>query len=528
MTMKNLLIALLIFTTSFTQLFAANITVTPSISDVTVYLEGATINSSVKTKIPTGVSYITLTNLPTMVQEESIQVAGLGDFTILHVAFKLSNETTKIVDSLTKVQQTLTDKKTTLTYTKDVYNQEIDVLNANKEIKGTNSTLSTTELDKVLTYYQTEMLSLKSKIYETEKQITETTTALNQVNRELATYKRAQQKGEVIVAVSSAKEQTISLGLSYYVSNASWTPFYEVRVAEVNKDLEVAYKAKVVQTTGYNWENVNVTLSTGNPTLNGTVPTLDKWILREQQMYYANTSHRMKAMTMAVEANDLDEDAVAVSAAKASGISTTTNTKMTSIEFAIHEKFSVKSSQNDATLTINKHSLPAEYVYQTVPKLDKHAYLIAKVSNFEKYNFLSGEATLYLEGKYVGTSTISIAQTTDTINLSLGQDAGIVIDRTLSDEYNKKASVGKNYKQTVTWTISAKNNKSNPVTLEIIDNIPVSGNSNITVSNTSYEGATINDKNILTWKYQLNAAESKTAKLSYTVTYPKTMSLNLK
>ncbi|MCQ2606461.1 MAG: DUF4139 domain-containing protein [Bacteroidales bacterium] len=511
------------------QAFSANITVSPKISDVTVYLQGATIESSVSTNIPSGVSYVTLSDLPTMVNEESIQVSGFGDFTIMNVSFQLSNAQTHKVDSLTKLQLELIDRATNLSNEKDVYNQSITMLDANKEIKGTTSNLNTVELDKFLKYYQTELLKLKTKIFETDKELAIVKNTLAQVNSELSVYKRAQKKGEVVVAVSSKKEQKIRLELAYFIYAASWTPYYEVRVADVDKDLEVTYKAKVYQTSGYDWNNVNVTLSTGNPTLNGTVPTLTKWVLRDN--VYSSRVKTYKA-NMAVAVADEDfaeiEDAVEMPVKKASSIKTTTNTQMTSIEFAIQEKFSVKSSQNDATVSINQNSLPASYVYRCVPKLDKHAYLLAKATDFAQYNFLSGDATLYLAGKYVGTSYLNISQTTDTLQFSLGQDNGIVVDRTLSDEYNKKASVGKNFKQTVEWTIRVKNNKQKSVNIEIQDNIPVSNMSSVTVSNQSYEGATINDLNIVEWKFELKPAELKTLKLGYQVIYPKTVSLNLK
>lgn len=512
------------------QAFSANVTVSPKISDVTVYLSGATIESSVSATIPSGVSYVTLTDLPTMVSEESIQLAGIGDFTIMNVSFQLSNAQTHKVDSLTKLQLELIDRATNLSNEKDVYNQSITMLDANKEIKGTTSNLNTVELDKFLKYYQAELLKLKTKIFETDKELAIVKNTLAQVNSELSVYKRAQKKGEVVVGVSSKKEQKITLELSYFITNASWTPYYEVRVADVNKDMEVTYKAKVFQASGYDWNNVNITLSTGDPTLNGTAPVLSKWLLRENHVTYRKSYAVVKNAVAydAIQENEEEMAAVEMPVKKAAGITTTTNAKMTSIEFAIQEKFSIKSSQNDATLTVNKYSLPADYVYRCVPKLDKHAYLVAKATDFSKYNFLSGDATLYLGGKYVGTSYLNISQTTDTLQFSLGQDNGIVIERTLSDEFNKKSSVGKNYKQSVSWTITARNNKSNNIQIEIQDNMPVSSMSSVVVSNESFEGATRNDANIVTWKYDLKPSETKTMKLSYTVTYPKIMSLDLK
>lgn len=512
--------------------YATNVTVPTKIKDVTIYLSGASLSCVADVKIPAGVSTVTLTDLPTAISEESIQLEGVGDFVINNVLYRVTQDKTPKGDSLTKIKQELDDKIAVLKYTKDVYANEIEILNANREIKGANSNLSTVELDKVLKFYQSEMLKLKENIRKTDKSIAELNTELSRINSELAPY-RNRTKGEVEVTVSSTKAQNIKLGMSYYVNCAYWTPFYEARVEDVNKDISVAYKAKIYQSSGYDWNNVKVTLSTGNPTLNGTVPTLNKWILREHQpqVRYSKANLKMAAAESVAYDMEMDEAAAASKSAMsnvARGIRTTTDEKMTTIEFAIDELFSVKSQQNDAMLTINTNKLPAEYVYRCVPKLDRNAYLLAKITDFAKYNFLSGDVTLYLGGKYVGTSYLNIAQTTDTLKLSLGQDKGIMVERTLSDEFNKKSTIGKNYKQTAMWNISVRNNKSTNVKIEILDNLPVSGSSSITVSNMSYDGATLDDKNIATWSLDLKPSETKNLKLSYTVTYPKTMSLNLK
>lgn len=512
--------------------YATNVTVPTKIKNVTIYLSGASLSCVADAKIPAGVSIVTLTDLPTAISEESIQLEGVGDFVINNVLYRVTQDKTPKGDSLTKIKQELEDKIAVLKYTKDVYANEIEILNANREIKGANSNLNTVELDKVLKFYQSEMLKLKENIRKTDKSIAELNTELSRINSELAPY-RNRTKGEVEVTVSSTKAQNIKLGMSYYVNCAYWTPFYEARVEDVNKDISVAYKAKIYQSSGYDWNNVKVTLSTGNPTLNGTVPTLNKWILREHQpqVRYSKANLKMAVAESVAYDMEMDEAAAASKSAMsnvARGIRTTTDEKMTTVEFAIDELFSVKSQQNDAMLTINTNKLPAEYVYRCVPKLDRNAYLLAKITDFAKYNFLSGDVTLYLGGKYVGTSYLNIAQTTDTLKLSLGQDKGIMVERTLSDEFNKKSTIGKNYKQTAMWNISVRNNKSTNVKIEILDNLPVSGSSSITVSNMSYDGATLDDKNIATWNLDLKPSETKNLKLSYTVTYPKTMSLNLK
>nr|MCR4799561.1 DUF4140 domain-containing protein [Bacteroidales bacterium] len=169
--------------------YATNVTVPTKIKDVTIYLSGASLSCVVDAKIPAGVSTVTLTDLPTAISEESIQLEGVGDFVINNVLYRVTQDKTPKGDSLTKIKQELEDKIAVLKYTKDVYANEIEILNANREIKGANSNLSTVELDKVLKFYQSEMLKLKENIRKTDKSIAELNTELSRINSELAPYR---------------------------------------------------------------------------------------------------------------------------------------------------------------------------------------------------------------------------------------------------------------------------------------------------------------------------------------------------
>lgn len=516
----NSLILLILFIPSF----AAEISVPAQLKAVTIYLSGASLECVSKANIPAGVSTIRLTNIASGYNDQSIQIEGLGDFTINSVVPAIGLETPKI-DSLKKLYNSLNEQILASSRSINAIEDAIKVLDVNKNIKGANSNLTTNELNQMVDFYQKKLMTLNEN---KAKEVTKKGELQEKYKKVLEELSNARtNNNDVLVTVSATKAQTITLGLSYFIYNAHWTPFYEVRVADVNKDISVAYKAKVDQSSGIDWNNVKVTLSTGNPTLNGTVPTLSKWILREQPQYRSvNKVSYAQAKSFAVADEEIVEMANADYVAPYASM--ITEEKMTSIEFTIDELFSVKSQQDDAMLTINTNKIPAEYVYRCVPKLDKNAYLVAKITDFAKYNFLSGDATLYLAGKYVGTSYFNFTQTTDTLQLSLGQDKGIVIERTLSDDFYKKSTMGKNYKQTVTYSISARNNKSTAVKLELQDNIPVSGSSNIEVSFNITDGATLNDQSIATWKLNLQPAETKKVNLSYTVVYPKTMSLNLK
>ncbi|WFO16707.1 DUF4139 domain-containing protein [Cellulophaga baltica 4] len=57
----------------------------------------------------------------------------------------------------------------------------------------------------------------------------------------------------------------LSLELKYNVSDAGWIPNYDLKSNKINDPIRLTYKAHVYQHTGADWENVVVTLSTGNP-----------------------------------------------------------------------------------------------------------------------------------------------------------------------------------------------------------------------------------------------------------------------
>ena len=69
--------------------YATNVTVPTKIKDVTIYLSGASLSCVADAKIPAGVSTVTLTDLPTAISEESIQLEGVGDFVINNVLYRV-------------------------------------------------------------------------------------------------------------------------------------------------------------------------------------------------------------------------------------------------------------------------------------------------------------------------------------------------------------------------------------------------------------------------------------------------------
>ena len=198
----------------------------------------------------------------------------------------------------------------------------------------------------------------------------------------------------------------------------------------------------------------------------------------------------------------------------------------TNIEFNIANPYSVPSDGKQYTVEINQLDINASYQYAVAPKLSTDVFLTAKLTDWNKYNFLSGEANLFFEGTFIGKSLIDVHATTDTLNISLGADKNIVVTRTSLKDLSEKQSLGSNKKETRDWQIEAKNRKNQPINLLVEDQVPVSQNSSIDVETQELSGGTM-DKltGKVLWNLNLKAQDDKKVELKYLVKYPKTQSV---
>ena len=90
---------------------------------------------------------------------------------------------------------------------------------------------------------------------------------------------------EIVVVVEAFDATKAEFDLSYFVSSAGWTPSYDLKVEQLNQPINLKYKASVFQSTGEDWNNIKLTLSTGDPQLGGEKPTISSWYLGQLPPY---------------------------------------------------------------------------------------------------------------------------------------------------------------------------------------------------------------------------------------------------
>jgi uncharacterized protein (TIGR02231 family) len=157
-----------------------------------------------------------------------------------------------------------------------------------------------------------------------------------------------------------------------------------------------------------------------------------------------------------------------------------------------------------------------------VPRMDKEAFLLAEVADWETLDLLPGDANIIMDDTYIGRSVIDPNTTADTLNLALGRDKRVDVKRSLVKELSSLKSSGGSNRQVFTYEIVVKNNKTTDVDLLLKDQFPLSTIKEVEVKLEDGSDAMINvETGVLTWKIDLKPGERKTVRFSYSVKYPK-------
>ena len=210
------------------------------------------------------------------------------------------------------------------------------------------------------------------------------------------------------------------------------------------------------------------------------------------------------------------------STAEAAPLMTNFVENQTTVEIEVAEPYSIKTNGERTLVDLKAYEIPANYRYTAIPKLDKDAFLIAEISDWSQYALLEGESNLYFEDGFVGRSILNAAALQDTLLISMGRDRSIVMQREKVDQFSKKKTIGSNITESRGYEITLKNNKSQPVTLLVKDQMPVSVNSSITVTPGELSQGSLDPQTgIVTWEITLPPGGQQKLSLQYEVKYPK-------
>lgn len=546
LTKKIIIAALIIYMMPISNTFAENIkTSKAAVSAATVYLSGAQLTCSSEFTAAPGINQFVFEGVTPSLDPNSLQASAKGNVVIMDVKFltryneAVKKPAPKPVDKQIKLAN---DSLTLLQLEIDELNDQLEGLQTEKNILLNNRLIKgethrdTLELFKGsieflrtrLNNISTETTSIKRKLFYKTEQQTILQERINQLSQIDTNGEEPQQVAiyTIVVMVHADAATNATVNVSFFAPNAAWLPTYDLR-ANTNGTIDLVQKAELKQSTGMDWNNVNLTLSTGNPTQSTQKPALTPFYLgfvenfkRKRQLTMMNEKPQASATGRETldEMKDAKEEDDALTLAEF----TTANEGMIQTEYDIKLKYSIPTDDNMHVVAIQNKTIKAEYKYAVVPKLDAGAYLVASITDWSDMNLIPGTTRIYFDGSYIGKSVIDPTISDDTLALSLGKDRSIMVSRKKLKDKTKERVLLDEKTISSTYEIMIRNNKSTAINIEITDQVPLSSIEQVKVELIKSDDAAYTEETgELKWNINLKSKDVKKLQFSYDVKMPK-------
>lgn len=522
----------------------------------TVYLSGAEIYYSQSVSLPAGVTEYAFAGVSPYLDPATIITSGKGDFTILDAQYNSrypeTIETRPDNPLLIKYQKQVKSKQDSVTElyyqlqliqaNKDELAVEKNFLQSNPFIKGTAKRDSLMLVKDAFEYFrqrqnnidlewnkltreQDKLTAIKQQL---ESDIQNVNGLIAKVNSGIPD-ESAQPVYEIIISVSADAAINATINFNYYTSNASWVPEYDLKASSENTSITLIQKAKLIQNTMIDWKNIKLTLSTGNPSLGNTRPQLNPCYVSLIN-YMQN---EVTATTKDQEATVTGQNTIALFNWKATDDAkygydyATVQSNRVQVEYAIDLAYTIPSDNKPHSISIQKKVIDAQFQYYCIPKMDKDAFLQARITDWEDMNLIYGAAKIYFDNSFVGKSFINPTDLDDTLNIDLGRDKTILVDRKLEKEKSKSTFLDGNKVVTRSYTITVRNAKASTVSIMLFDQLPLSAQKDITVTADDTGNATyVETTGLLAWNMNLKSKDTKTFRFGYIIKYPSGVEIN--
>jgi uncharacterized protein (TIGR02231 family) len=522
---------------------------------IIVYTQGAQVHRNTTTTLVAGQNTIIFSRLENCINTSAIQASGNGNFIIADIQHEVHYpelDKAKLLGDVRykKLLKNVNDSLQELNYLIEDLQSKSEVLSTEKNVllnyglyKGQSKKDSIVFLKDGLTYLREKLYNINAeqlKIKREREKLEVKKTTLNErllaVSNELSNQNNTGEEEKVdyriIIHIIADQATQATVSLNYYITQAGWTPSYDLRAISNEQNIKLTYKAQIHQQSGTDWGNVKLILSTANPNRSYNLPTLSPWYLSNTNYGYDKNkkSNYDNAPAMASEkanftstregTKDLEQEALNASSF------TSVNENVIETEYEIKLNYNIPSDGKEHYAAILVKDLKTVYRYKAIPKLNSNVYLTAVLPDWEDAITMGGEASIYYDGSFVGTTSLVPGGTEDTMQLSLGIDKNVAIKRQkIKDKcFEKLLDTDKIHQYT--FEITMKNSRATKIEIDVEDQLPLTQDKTVSIERKETSGAKYDEvTGILKWRSIISGKDSKKITLTYQIKAPKYMSV---
>ena len=411
-----------------------------------------------------------------------------------------------------------------------VKNKQIEMFNANSDFSAKDN-ITVTEMVNFIN----DLPGILDKIYE---EIDKLTAEKNELQKQVNEIKKQNTCYKVTADIETEEDCSCPVELRYFDANAYWNPVYEIYASDEANNIRLKLKANMGQSTIENWQQVKVTLYTGNPQISGNIPELYPQYLNIQtEMPARRFMAKNMAMVSGAAANMYAEEAVAdetddveyaMEAPMADALNGYAESRQedTMMQYDLSGLWDIRND-NTTSADLTERLIDCEYHVVAVPKLDEVGYLAGEVSTADMSEVLNSTAVIYNKGTYLGEVFLNADVTKDKYDISLGRDETVKVKKEQKRKYTSNVLLKGQKKTEYEYEIKINSAKLRDCKITVKDQIPVTTDKSIVIEKGQLSSGVLDEKTgEIKWELEMKPAETKSLYLSYSVAWPKDKKIN--
>ncbi|MCB1548008.1 MAG: mucoidy inhibitor MuiA family protein [Hyphomicrobiaceae bacterium] len=536
---------------------AAEIRTHSSLDAVTVFPRGAEVTRLAKIKLEKGEHTLILPDLPAQTIPSSIRVEGKAtgrmdigsvDARRLYLPWDDQNLIARERRAIEQQIERLQDERSALESVVQTAEAQHELI---KNLAGLpkqpapsgGQGLAQTDWNKLFGLIGERMIEVKKTILDTRIKTREIDRKITDLRKRLvALAPKQQQRTEVRVFVAAAAPLEAQLVIRYQVPAASWLAAYDARLTagakNVPPSVQLVRRAGISQRTGEIWQNVKLTLSTTRPSAGTSAPVLSPQIVdfeperpppapvasapspRREMRDASGERRRLKAQSgqalkpaMAPREEDIGQRQAGIVQAPFQAL------------FAIPGRVTVAETGEVKQVTIDQHKMEPTLVVRTTPRVRAAAYLYARLTMPKGLSLLPGRVALFRDGTFVGGGQLPLLGPGEKHELGFGVDDSVrVRHAVLEQKRSETGLISASKVDQSDFRTTIKNLHERPITVLVIDQMPIAAHQDIKVDLTAKTAPTKRDfedkRGVLAWEFKVEPDEEKQVLFGYRVSWP--------
>ena len=529
--------------------WAAELDAASAIDNVTVYPDGATVTRVISVDLPSGDTTLVTKDFPLGLDASSIRVEGEGGakLTIGTIDARTPRAAPVNLPELDKRIEALNDQRADL-------QGAIDSANARRKFAEHFAEAAPVGIGekgeaRPIAEWRTAFAAVGEEIASADTAIRDATRKLREIDRQIAQLDverkaKPPSKLEVRMDIAAAAATKATLRVTYNVRNARWLPLYDARLDTGAKDrkpqLELVRRAEITQSTGEDWSNVTLGVSTVRISRGGSAPELSSLLAQYPQppkplaLGTASDLARPAPMTRQAQSPAMAKIAEAAAEPRERADEQQAVAEIGGFQatFKLPGRVSLGAQEGAKSMRISAMTVPADLAVRAAPVLDPTAFLEASFKQTDDTTLLPGKVAIYRDGVFVGRGKISASAKDDIVRLGFGADDKVKIERAVLKRNEGSAGLlvttSKTDERAFKTTI--RNGHDFPIKIAIEDQLPVSESEDIVVemlpATTPPSAKDIRDKRgVLEWSFDAKPGEVRDINFAWRIRWPKDKSM---